>query len=64
MASVVFMYLALIIIGAIIGGIIGVCTTTKVQNIMWEDQIDPQIKHITAEIEMEINELLKEENLK
>ena len=60
----VFIYLAVIIIGAIIGGIIGVCTTTKVQNILWEDQVDPQIRHIAVEIEMGINELLKEENLK
>lgn len=63
----VAIYLLVIIVGAIVGGIIGVCTTTKIQNIMWEEQVDPAIRLIAIKMEMEIdektNELLRERGI-
>lgn len=63
----VAIYLLVIIVGAIVGGIIGVCTTTKIQNIMWEEQVDPAIRLIATKMEMEIdektNELLRERGI-
>ena len=65
--TMVAIYLLVIIVGAIVGGIIGVCTTTKIQNIMWEEQVDPAIRLIATKMEMEIdektNELLRERGI-